>query len=92
MCGKPEIFFGYKRQSIVPSDRLRFHKLGETMEPIAWLPMQMHHGENPNLIGTINVENSERELSREMAADGRVDHAKVPGVRQASAIRRSMTE
>jgi hypothetical protein len=43
--------------------------------------MQGHHGENPDVIGTFNVENAVRKLPREMTADGRVDQAERLGHR-----------
>ncbi len=49
------------------------------MEPIAWLPMQRHHGENPDIVGTIDVDDAIRKLPSEMTADGRVDHAESAG-------------
>lgn len=43
--------------------------------------MQRHHGENPNIVGAFDVENTIRKFTREMTADGRVDHAECLGHR-----------
>jgi hypothetical protein len=41
--------------------------------------MQRHHGENPDIVGTLDVENTVGKFLSEMTADGRVDHAKSAG-------------
>lgn len=47
----------------------------EPVEPIARFALERHHGDDPNFVRAVDIENAVGKFGRKMAADGRADLA-----------------